>query len=94
MTYEVFNTEQEKREAITSLPQLVETQGWQTILRALDANVVFLKEQLTERTDFANLEELYYLQERIRDLEAMKNLPQTLLEAAQDIDEPEDPDPY
>ena len=39
MHYDVFATDKDKREATTHLPQLIESSGWQLLLKALDANM-------------------------------------------------------
>lgn len=78
----MFTTDQEKLDALTHLPGLRDHPGWKFIEQALDDNIEFLNKQLRERTDFANLEEVFYTQKRITDIEAFKTLPETLIKAA------------
>ena len=62
-------------------------------LRALDENIEHFKEQLRTRKDFVSTEEVFYLQDRISDIEKFKTLPETLLEAAQEDPEETEEEP-
>jgi hypothetical protein len=98
MNNDIFESEEEKAEARKSLPELLQFSGWKLIVKALDANIEYFTDQLKNRIenkrDFENLEQLYALQDRIDDLERMKDLPQTLLQAAQTEPEEEDDSIY
>lgn len=89
MNYNIFNDENERKEARLALPELLKHPGWKYIVKALDANAQFVADQLKEKKDFKSLDELYALQDRITDLEAYKELPDNIiLELA--IDTPEE----
>src|SRR5436190_17284240 len=95
MDYDIFENEQEKRGAFIALQALLKHNGWTFITKAIDANIRFISEQLKDKKDFKNLEEVYYLQERIDDLNKLKDLPELILEELKDLpEEDEDSDPY
>lgn len=95
MDLDIFKTDQEKSEARRFLPELTEHPGWKFITKALDANIKFLSLTLREKKDFSSLEELYALQDRISDFEQFKDLPQTIVAAAQEEPtEEEEPEIY
>lgn len=91
----MLTKDEEKKEALSHLPELIKHPGWKFIEQALDENIEHLNKQLRERDDFKNLEEVFYTQRRITDIEAFKSLPETLVEAAKpDEEEPEEEDLY
>jgi len=94
MDYDIFESEQEKREAYTALQGLLKHNGWGFIKKAIDSNIRFLSEKLKDSKEFKNLEEVFYLQDRIDDLEKMKDLPTLILEELKDLPEEEDQDIY
>lgn len=97
MRYDIFETEEEKAAAIPALTGFTDLQGWKLILKAIDANIQYfedeLKEKIESRRDFANLEQLYALQDRIDDLKHIRTLPESIMQAAQpeEEEEPEEP---
>ena len=91
----MFANDKEKQDALTHLPSLKEHPGWKFIERALDENIAYISKQLRERKDFANLEEVFYTQQRITDIEAFKTLPETIIESAKpDPEEEEEEEIY
>lgn len=87
----MFESDEEKQAARSQLPSLKEHPGWKYIEQALDENIAHLAKQLRLKKGFDNLEQVYALQDRIDDIEAFKNLPDTLLNAAQpDLEESEE----
>lgn len=96
MNYDIFETEEEKAAAVPALTGFTDLPGWKLILKAIDANIQYLEDQLKEkiesRRDFANLEQLYALQDRIDDLKIFRTLPESIMQAAQpeEEEEPED----
>ena len=95
MKYDIFENDKDKADAKVSLPQLKKHPGWKFIIKALDANIAFQSDELREKRDFANLEEVYALQDRIDDFKKLKTLPEDIVESLKDSPEPEDDsDPY
>ena len=94
MNYNIFENEQEKAEARKHLTDLEQHPGWKVLLKAIDANIVFLTDQLKSKKDFQSLEEMSFLQDRIADLEAMKDLPQSILKEIETLPEEEETDLY
>src|SRR5689334_22198995 len=91
MIYDIFKDDKEKAEARQALADIQEHPGWKYIKRAVAANVAYFSEQLREKKDFANLQEVYALQDRISDLESFEELPANLLIDAQaEEDQPEE----
>jgi hypothetical protein len=82
MTYDIFKDNDEKAQARESLPSLVKHSGWKFIIRALDANIAYLTDELKEK-EFDDLLEVRLRQKRIVHLEELKALPDTIIEAAQ-----------
>jgi|GEM_PF-2675742 len=91
MKYDIFKNKKEKNDARKALPELVQHPGWKFITKTLDANIEFITDELKTKKNFESLEEVFYLQDRLDDLMQMKDLPATIVEAAQD-DPPEDDD--
>lgn len=95
MKYEIFETEEEKAAAVPALTGFADLPGWKLIRKAIDANISYfedlLREKIESRRDFANLEQLYALQDRIDDLKNLRGLPADIMEAAQP-EEPEEPE--
>ena len=94
MDLDIFNSEQEKREAQIALKQLTDHEGWKFIIRALEANITYLARELRERKDFTSLEQIHALQDRLNDIEAFKELPTTIIQSIEAIPEEEDPEVY
>jgi hypothetical protein len=94
MKYDIFEDNKDKSEARASLPGLVEHPGWKFIIKALDANIAFLSDDLKQKRDFTNLEEVYALQDRINDFEKLKTLPEDIVETLQENEEPEEEEIY
>src|SRR5215218_7233475 len=98
MNYDIFTDDKDKLEARQALTELKDHLGWKYISRALDSNIEYftdeLKNRIEHKRDFENLEQLYALQDRIDDLQQMKDLPKTLLLAALPEPEEEDSDIY
>lgn len=94
MNYSIFENDHQKAEAIAALTGFADLPGWKLIVKALDANIQFLEDQLKERIedrrDFENLEQLYALQDRIDDLKSLRTLPDDIWKAAQPEDEAEE----
>lgn len=91
MKYDIFKDQKEKNEAKKSLPELMDHPGWKFITKTLDANIEYLTDELKEKKTFDNIEQVYALQDRIDDFASLKDLPATIVEAAQD-DLPEEDD--
>jgi hypothetical protein len=83
MDLNIFKTEQERAEARKVLPELIDHPGWKILVRALELNAAFEKDERQNRIErlrnFGNLEELYAMQDRIEDLEQYKDLPLNIL---------------
>jgi|ERR1044071_5697999 hypothetical protein len=94
MNYDIFKSLKEKADAKASLPELEKHPGWKFIIKALDANIAFLSDQLRQKKDFTNLEQMYALQDRIDDLEDQKNLPKSIVDSIEEEFEPEEDDIY
>jgi hypothetical protein len=94
MKYDIFENQKDKADAKSSLPTLVDHPGWKFITRTLDVNIEYLTDQIKTRKDFENLEQVYALQDRIDDFRNLKDLPATIIEAAQDEPEEEDDSIY
>jgi hypothetical protein len=94
MKYDIFESDKDKAEGRKALKELIGHEGWKLIVRALDLNIEYFSEQLKNRIehrrDFENLEQLYALQDRIDDLNQMKDLPITL--AQETLPDPPDVD--
>jgi hypothetical protein len=90
MKYDIFESDKDKAEARASLPELIKHPGWKFITRTLDANITYLTDQLKEKKNFENLEQVYALQNRIDDFATLKDLPTAILTEIQD--EPEEPE--
>lgn len=87
----MFESDKEKQAALNQLPSLKEHPGWKYIEQALDDNIREFKKQLHESKDFATVYEVFALQDRISDTEKFKNLPDTLINAAQpDLEAPDE----
>lgn len=90
MTYDIFRSDKEKQDARKALPELEKHPGWKFMIKALDINILHFTEQLKTKKDFASLDELYALQDRIDDLTNFKDLPKSIL--TENPDEPEEED--
>jgi hypothetical protein len=92
MNVDIFTTDDDNEQARKAVPDLTRHPGWKFIERALDANISFLNVALREKRDFASIEQVYALQDRITDFETYKQLPATITAAAQEdiTDEEED----
>lgn len=93
MKYDIFKNDKEKADARKALPELVKHPGWKFIVRALDVNIEYLNDELRDKLrtrDFNYPEEASAAQDRIDDLQAFKDLPQTIL--AENQDDPEEQD--
>lgn len=91
MNYELFSTEDERREAILRLRELEQSKGWQILLKALDINEQHEDKKLhTER--YADVKDFYLQQDIVDHLRNLKLLPKLLIEEAlrEEPDEPED----
>jgi hypothetical protein len=93
MKYDIFKDDKDKSIARQSLPGLEKHPGWKFIIRSLDANIAFLTDELKD-TEFDDLLEVKLRQRQITHLEELKNLPATIVEAAQPEPEEEDSDIY
>lgn len=95
MNYELFETEEDKAQAVADLTGFTDLAGWKLILAAIDANILYFENKLKDRIesarDFESLFELYADQDRIDDLREFRNLPDKLMHAAQP-DEEEEPE--
>ena len=91
MKYDIFKNKRDRADARRALPELAAHPGWKFITRTLDANIEFISDQLKTQKNFDSLEEVFYLQDRLDDLTQMKDLPKTIVEAAQE-DPPEEDD--
>jgi hypothetical protein len=94
MNYDIFENSKEKFDAKSALPELEKHPGWKFIIRALDANIAFLSDELRSKRDFAHLEEVYALQKRISDFESYKTLPKDIVDSIQEDFEPEEEEIY
>jgi hypothetical protein len=94
MNYDIFKNPKEKADAKASLPELEKHPGWKFIVRALDANIAFLNDELRSKKDFTSLEQMYALQDRISDFESYKTLPKDIVDSIQEDFEPEDDEIY
>lgn len=95
MKYDIFENEQDRADARKALPELIQHPGWKFIERALEINKEHETEKLKATKNFDNLEQVYALQDRIDDFDTYKNLPDLLLQSAQEEKpEEEDSDPY
>lgn len=95
MNYDLFENEKDKAAARQSLVGFTDLPAWKLIEKALDVNIAHLQNQLRTRKDFVSTEEVFYLQDTIFDLQAFKDLPNTLLQAAQpEEEEPEEEEIY
>lgn len=94
MNYDIFENPKDKADAKASLPNLEKHPGWKFIIKALDANIAFLSDQLRGKKDFTSLEQMYALQDRINDFEKLKTLPKDIVEALQEKPEPEEDEVY
>jgi hypothetical protein len=96
MTYDIFKNDIEREDAAKRLPELEQHPGWKYVARALDINLAHLEDELSNRRDYRNVDEIYTTLDRINDLRKFKQLPKLLLEEIQlEPDEPEeDPDPF
>lgn len=93
MTYDIFQNDKEKADARQALTGLIKHPGWPFILRALQANVDYLAQELRQRK-FVSVEELVYFQDRMNDIEAFQSLPENILHELQPTEEEEDADIY
>ena len=94
MNYDIFENLKEKADAKLSLPELEKHPGWKFIVRALDANIAFLSDELKDKKDFTSLEQVYALQDRINDFESYKSLPKDIVDSIQEDFEPEEEEIY
>ena len=97
MKYDIFKNDKEKADARKALPELVKHPGWKFIVRALDANIEFLTDELREKLrkrDFNFPEEASAAQDRIDDLTFLKDLPRFILSENQDDPEEQDDSIY
>ena len=94
MNYDIFKNSKEKADAKASLPELEKHPGWKFIIKALDANIAFLSDQLRQKKDFTSLEQLYALQDRISDFESYQSLPKDIVDSIQEDFEPEEEEIY
>lgn len=94
MKYNIFESDKDKADARTSLPELVKHPGWKFITRTLDANIAYLTDQLKSKRDFENLEQVYALQDRIDDFANLKDLPATIVKEITEDPPEEDQDIY
>jgi hypothetical protein len=90
MKYDIFKDDKDKAVARESLPALEQHPGWKFITRSIDANIAYLTDELKD-TEFENLLEVKLRQRQITHLEQLKDLPQTIVESAQEeLPEPEE----
>lgn len=94
MNYDIFQNPKDRLDAKTSLPELEQHPGWKFVIKALDANIAFLNDELKTRRDFTHLQEVYALQDRINDFESYKTLPKDIVNALQDDPPEEDQEIY
>lgn len=97
MDYNIFKTDEERRNAIQRLGELQESEGWQILLKALDINIGYFDEVL-HTEPFTELRAVERLQDRLSDLYKLKQLPILLAEDANEKLNPQTPaddsDPY
>lgn len=94
MKYDIFENLEDKANARTSLPELAKHPGWKYIVRTLETNIAYLTDQLKE-SEFADLLEVKIKQRQITHLEELKDLPETIVAAAQiEPEEEEDSEVY
>jgi len=94
MDYAIFKNDKEKNEGREALASLTEHPGWKLIAMALQLNAEHFAQQLKEKQDFDNLEQVYAMQDRIDDLGTFQNLPAILIKETEIEPPEEDSDPY
>lgn len=93
MKYDIFKDSKDKSSAKHHLETLEKSEGWEYIIRALDANIAFLTDELKEE-NFDDLLPVQLCQKQIVHLKELKDLPQAIIEAAQPEPDEEDTEIY